>query len=329
MTASEGQASDAPLLSVAVTSYNYAAFLPCALDSVLSQSFTDFELIVIDNASTDESPAILREYAASDERIRLVLHEENQGALASLRETCDVALGTYLVHVDADDWVLAPTAFEEQIELLEANPQVSFVYSSLTMIGPEGETILVSRPYQRDVVVPAEEALEVVLGFNLSSSGMMFRLDAYRRTGGWPDENIHVADQQLASRLCEVGDVAYFDRPMYAFRQQGRNLHLESELKVVSNEVLPMIEAAFDGPLGRRIPDSSKVRRRVIRNALVHRPTQYIFSGELAQGWRLYWESVRASPILTIVQPRTLSLLSRTFLGQRGHQWLLEATGRG
>lgn len=324
----EDEDANAPLLSVAVTNFNYATFLPRALDSILTQSFADFELIVIDNASTDNSCEVLRQYADIDPRIRLVLHDENQGALASLREACDVARGTYAVYVDADDWVLTPTAFEDQVAFLKANPGASFVFSRLTMIGSDAQKVHVSKPYRSDTVLPGEQALEALLGFNLNISGLMFRLKAYRQTGGWPSENLSVADQQLAARLAEVGDVGYIDREMYAFRLHSGNLHANSELKLVRDEVLPMIEATFAGPLGERTPDASKVRRRITRNALIHRPTQFIFQGELAMGWRLYWESVRARPFMTIAQPRTLSLLSRTLLGERGHTWLLNAVRR-
>jgi glycosyltransferase involved in cell wall biosynthesis len=304
-----------PTLSVTITNYNYERFLPQALDSILAQTYTDFELVVVDNASTDGSRALLATYEARDPRVRVVAHEENMGALASLRESCDVSRGRYRVHVDADDWVLQPTAFARQVAMLDAHPRVSFVFSRMTMFGPDGTRTQASRPFTGDVVVPGERALEAVLGFTLTHSGMMVRLDAYHASGGYPDGLPHVDDMLLGVRLCELGDVGYVDDELYAFRQHGGNIHLAPQLAVMREEILPVLEAAFDGPLGPRVPAATQ--RRLRRQALVHLPTQYVFRGEPAVGWRLWWESARLRPVDTVLQPRTLSLVARTLLGAR------------
>lgn len=308
-----------PRLTATVTNYNYGPFLPRNLESILGQTFEDFELLVIDNASTDDSVDIISDYAARDPRIRLVAHEENQGALASQRESCDLARGRYRVHVDADDWVLDAHAFERQVTMMEQHPEMSFVYSALTVFGPDEKKILTSRPYMGDTVLPGEAALEAVLAFCVNNSGMMLRLDSYRRTGGYPDAMPHIDDMVLAARLCEVGSVGYLDAELYAFRQHGTNLHLAPEIDVIRTEILPAITEAFDGPLGERIPERDRVRERVLKNALVHLPTQYIFRGQYRNGWRLYRESMQAHPRRTLLQPRTLSLVLRTVLGERGY----------
>ena len=315
-----------PALSVTVTNYNYARFLPQALDSILAQTYTDYEIIVIDNASTDDSLAVARQYAARDARIRVIAHESNIGALASLRESCDECRGRYRVHVDADDWAISPTAFARQVALMDANPQVTFVYSCLTMFGPDGRKTHVSRPFQGDQVVPAPEAVEAVLGFTLNHTGTMIRLDAYRLTGGYPDGMPHVDDMLLGVRLCELGDVGYIDDELYSFRQHGDNVHLAPQLAVVREEFIPVVEAAFNGPLGPRL--SPQARRRIMRNTLVHLPTQYIFRGEPRAGWRLWWESARARPVDTVLQPRTLALAARTVLGPRGFAFVSDRARR-
>ena len=115
-----------PTLSVTMTNYNYAGYLPRAIESILEQTYTDFELLIIDNASTDDSVEVIQGY--DDPRIRLIAHEVNQGALASFRESCDESRGTYRLHVDADDWVIASDALQRQIDMMEAHPDMSFVY---------------------------------------------------------------------------------------------------------------------------------------------------------------------------------------------------------
>jgi glycosyltransferase involved in cell wall biosynthesis len=319
----------APVLSVTVTNYNYASFLPQNIESILGQTFGDFELILIDNASMDESVEVMRQYASDDERIRIVTHAENVGMFGSYAEAGELAQGRYRVPVDADDWVLEPDAFATQVKLLDSHPSLTFVYSAMTMVEPDGMPIHVSHPYPHDIVLPGELALERILTFNLTHSGLMHRLDAYRRTDGYRPTLPHVADMLLGVQLSEQGDVGYVDRSLYAFRQHGTNVHLSPQLEVVKNEILTVIDEAFAGPLASRLPNAEGVRQRVVKNALVHLPTEYIFSGELGSGWRLYWESAKVRPIDTVFQRRTLNLIARTLLGGKGYARLVSfARGR-
>lgn len=305
-----------PSLSVTITNYNYARFLPRAIESVLGQTYTDFELIIIDNASTDDSLAVIGRYSERDRRIRVVTHEVNQGGLASFRESCEVARGRYRVHVDADDWVISPDAFRLQVDMMEAHPDMAFVFGRLTMFGTEGERSWVSRPHEHDCILTDEQALEDILGFNFGHSGLMLRLDAYHATGGYPDDMPHIDDLVLAIRLANRGTVGYIDDELYAFNQHGANVHMSPQASVVRDEILPLIDEAFASDLARRLPDPEAVRRRVERRALVHLPTAYIFTDRRREGWKLYLLSVRERPLRTVLQLRTLSLVARTVLGQ-------------
>jgi glycosyltransferase involved in cell wall biosynthesis len=307
-----------PLLSVTVTNYNYARFLDQNLLSIRDQTFDDFELIVIDNASTDGSLDVIRRHADADPRVRVVAHVANQGMHASLRESVDLCRGRYRVHVDADDYVRAPDAFAVQVASLEQHKDMAFTYTPLTMVDPDGDVILASRPFDHDLVITGTEAIEPVLGFTLCHTGMMFRLDAYKKTAGYPNAYTHACDMLLAARLCAVGDVGYINRDLYGWRVHGDNLHLEPQLNVVRDEIMPIIEETFAG-FGDRVTDPS-VRRRVTRRALVHLPTQYVFSGYPGVGWRQYWESAKLHPFETVVQKRTLALVGRTILGDRAYR---------
>jgi glycosyltransferase involved in cell wall biosynthesis len=304
-----------PHLSVTVTNYNYGRFLDQNIESILAQRYGDFELILIDNGSDDESVDLMRAHERSDPRVQVVVHDQNQGMMANLIEAVGRSRGRYRVQVDADDWVISPDAFSEQVKVLDEHPDVAFVYSSLTQIGSDGSIHHVSRPYSTDVVLPGEQAVEQVLRFNVNDTGTMMRLDAYRRTDGYPIHAPHICDTQLCARLCAVGRVGYLDRSLYAFRQHGTNLHLGHHASLVREEILPMIDEVFDGPLASRMDDPERVKRRLVRNALVHLPTVYIFGGHRAAGWQMYWEGVKLHPLLTVLQPRSLSLLGATLLG--------------
>ena len=107
-----------PQLSVIVPAYNARETLKRCLDSILGQSFRDLELIVVDDGSTDETPRICDEYAAADERVR-VLHQPNGGVSRARNAGIDAARGERLAFVDADDHLL-PEAYETMLRALEA-----------------------------------------------------------------------------------------------------------------------------------------------------------------------------------------------------------------
>ena len=311
-----------PTLSVTVTNYNYAPFLTQCIESILTQTYEDYELIIIDNASTDQSMDVIREHAARDRRIRVIEHAENQGALRSWQEACNVSRGRYRVHVDADDWIRTPSAFEQQVAVLEDNPTVTICYSPFAIVDSDGRVLHVAHPHTGSTILPAELALEGLLTMQLAHTGPMIRLDAYRATSGYRPEFVHYADMRLAIQMAEQGDVAYIDEPLYAWREHATGLHHSLPLKVLEEEVLPIIDAAFSGPIGSKVPNADAVRRRVEQNALVHYPWQFIFTGHRRAGWRMYWESVKLRPYETVAQRATLHLVARTVLGGTGYAWL-------
>lgn len=108
---------DKPLVSVVLPVYNGKQYLAEAIDSVLSQTFANFELIMIDDGSTDDSQQILREYEKRDPRVRVVVRE-NRGLATTLNDSLDIARGAWIARMDQDDIAL-PHRFERQLEWLE------------------------------------------------------------------------------------------------------------------------------------------------------------------------------------------------------------------
>lgn len=112
-----------PAISVVMPAYNVAAFVDAAVDSILGQSFGDFELIAIDDGSTDGTRERLRERARLDRRVRLIEHARNRGLVESLNEGLAVARGPFIARMDSDD-ISAPRRFELQMQALQKRPSV-------------------------------------------------------------------------------------------------------------------------------------------------------------------------------------------------------------
>ena len=116
----------APLVSVVMPVYNGERYLAEAIESILGQTFTDFELLIVDDGSIDSSPAIARAYAERDSRIRIFQLERNMGKADARNVGCFAAKGDYIAAMDCDD-ISLPLRLEKQVNFLETNPGIGIV----------------------------------------------------------------------------------------------------------------------------------------------------------------------------------------------------------
>ena len=209
-----------PTLSVLVLNHNYAKYLPDCLDSILSQTFKEFELIVLDDASSDGSIEVAERYL-SDPRVRLVRHETNRGYTLSLIEgTSELSRGEYLTVVSADDFVVDDQAFAVQIDQLRRNTRLVACFTAFTKIGP-GIHQSIRRPLAADAVVTGPELITRQLcdrEFAILHSGTIIKASAYRDAGGYRADLRNYVDLAMWFALGRLGPVAYVDRPLYAYR---------------------------------------------------------------------------------------------------------------
>src|SRR5215471_17271392 len=129
-----------PMLSIGLLVYNGERYLEETLQSILSQTFTDFELIISDNASTDRTGEISQAYARRDPRIRYYRSEKNMGAGWNVRRVYELATGKYFKQAAVDD-LLAPDFLRQCIEVLESDPTYVLAHSKIKVIGEGGNFI--------------------------------------------------------------------------------------------------------------------------------------------------------------------------------------------
>lgn len=188
-----------PRISVALSVHNNAAYLAAALDSLLAQSFHDFELLLVDDGSTDDSPRIIDRYAALDCRIR-VLRQPNRGLIASLNRIIAAARGDYIARMDGDDIAL-PERFARQLAFLDAHPDHGVVGTQIQGITETGAP-------RRDhrVVHPtdhAELAEALASRSPLCHPSVMMRRDLLQAVGGYRPAYRHCEDYDLWLRLVD------------------------------------------------------------------------------------------------------------------------------
>jgi glycosyltransferase involved in cell wall biosynthesis len=125
-----------PTVSVVMPAFNAAAFLDEAVQSILDQTFRDFEFIIVDDGSTDDTAGILQKYTQADDRVK-VYRQENQGMIAALNRGCRMARGQFIARMDADD-ISLPHRLERQLRFMDGHPEIGILGTSVSRIDENG-----------------------------------------------------------------------------------------------------------------------------------------------------------------------------------------------
>ncbi|KQT09056.1 hypothetical protein ASG40_10360 [Methylobacterium sp. Leaf399] len=211
----------APTISVLIKSYNHAPYVRQTIESVLDQSFQDFEIVVTDDGSTDGTLAILQ--AFDDPRIRLEAHPHNLGISAAMNATIARARGRYLAILNSDDWAL-PGRLARQVAFLDANPHVSLVFGQPRPVGEDG---LPTAPFN-DFTVPLrfpDYSRRTWLrqfffeGNCLCAPTAMIRREAYEAAGAYDPRLTNMQDYDMWVRMLIAGHgIHVLPEPLSAFR---------------------------------------------------------------------------------------------------------------
>lgn len=198
-----------PKISVVMTCYNSEKFIKEAIDSILSQTFKDFEFIIWNDGSTDKTEEIIKSY--TDSRIKYFYHVNTGCGLASYM-ACKKAIGKYIARMDADD-ISLPTRFEKEVEYLEKYPQIVAVSSAVRYIDDDGNYLGDSFPYT--------SSLAIKKCFNRGSCmvhpATMIRRYVYEKSGGYLNMKRGL-DHVLFSRLLKYGNFYNFSEPLLCYR---------------------------------------------------------------------------------------------------------------
>jgi glycosyltransferase involved in cell wall biosynthesis len=203
-----------PRLSVILPAYNVARYLRDAIASVQAQTLADFELIVVDDGSTDATPTVLREIAAHEPRLRL-LSRPNTGIVGALNDALALCTAPYVARMDGDD-LCAPDRFEAQLAFLEANPQVLLVGSDVEFVDAHNARLKTYRPPHDATAI--RDALLAGNSGALIHPAIMGPRRSWTETGGYRERYKFVEDYDLFLRVSRLGPLANLDRPLLRYR---------------------------------------------------------------------------------------------------------------
>lgn len=204
---------EAPLVSILTPCHNTARFLRQTVDSVLRQTFTRFEFLLLDDGSSDATPELLRQFAAEDPRIR-VRSRPNRGLVDTRNELLAWARGTYIAWLDSDD-AMTPDRLALQVARLDAQPDLAWIGGAATLTDPEGLPIRTHAFPQDHDAICAIMREEIGCYFNSTT----MRRDLAIQLGGFRHPFIISEDYDLCLRLSEIGRVANLPDVVLLYRQ--------------------------------------------------------------------------------------------------------------
>jgi glycosyltransferase involved in cell wall biosynthesis len=201
-----------PLFSVLVANYNRAPYLKEALESILSQDYPNFEVVLVDDGSTDGSAAIIQKLTGVEPKIKYFQSPVNEGCGAAMRKCVDLASGAFMALCGSDDFLM-PTAITSHAEAHRLHPDCSIIYSTHYVCD---ESLNIQRLSYGAMVIPQNESY-LSFGKGITSLASFSR-DHYNLTDGIDAKFKRAVDQDFYYKLEEVGKVLFIDKPLYKYR---------------------------------------------------------------------------------------------------------------
>jgi glycosyltransferase involved in cell wall biosynthesis len=203
--------------------YNGAAFLPESIESVLAQSFRDFEFIIVNDGSTDNTCEILEKFKQADSRIQIVNNDKNIGLSASLNKGLQLVRGRFVARMDADD-ICAECRFEKQTEFLEQHPEIDVCGSYISAFS---DTSRSTWSYPTD---PLEANCHLLFNSPVAHPAVMFRKTSLQRHNLLYDPSCRAAqDYDLWARAAGYMQIANIDEVLLEYRLHDSQVGKSSE----------------------------------------------------------------------------------------------------
>ncbi len=203
-----------PTISVYITNYNYGNFIESAIESVLSQTSSDFELIIIDDGSNDNSKEIIEQYADLDQVI--IIYQQNKGLNVTNNIAMRTAKGKYIMRLDADDY-LHKDALKIMSSELESDQELGLVFPNYYYVDSDGELLGEEKrhDFQNDVELLDQPA---------HGACTMIRLDFLKEVGGYNEAYNCQDGYELWVKFIQHYSIKNISKPLFYYRQHGNNL---------------------------------------------------------------------------------------------------------
>lgn len=301
-----------PIITVLMSVYNGERYLKEAIDSILTQTFTDFEFIIIDDASTDKTPEILNSY--HDNRIKIIRNDKNIGLTKSLNKGLEFSNGLYIARMDADD-VSLPDRFMKEVAFLNTYPEIAVVGTASYIIDQEGNVIRILIPSKSPRYCDFLKKNQIIHG------SIMLRRSILKKYSGYDELFRYCQDYALWLQMAKMEKISNIQEILYKLRIHGdsisRKICIESVLYQllaikISKSSLPKgaIEEIKSSGIYCLIKYLNRNEYCIHHNSIA---INYCFNGNLKSARREYWKIFKIKPWNIL----NLFFLFRTYLGKK------------
>jgi len=309
-------------VSVCIASYNHAPYLREMLDSVLAQTYKNFEVVVVDDASPDNSLEILREYAGKFENFRVYTHENqaNKGISMTLNLAIEKAQGNYIVFVGSDD-VLYPDALENQIKEFEKKSDLAFVYGKCRCIDQNGK-ILDKILGENSENLPLSMD-EIIMSNGIPAVTVMARKECLEFVGLY-DKDLTFSDWHLWVKLLAHFEMGFIDRFICKYRIHDKNtsIGISSEKFFFNSRevILSLIDKKDEigGRLsskGKVLADALKVINKQLANSYLDGYIQQTEKGNLQNAFSYLSKAAKIYPLIFLSFRRSVAIIRKGLIG--------------
>ena len=259
-------------IDVIIPAYNYGRYLPTCVESVFRQTVAA-RAVIIDDASTDDTPEVARVLAAADPRVTYVRHPRNLGHIATFNEGIGLASADYMLILSADDFVL-PGALDRAVAVMDAHPDVVLAVGDWLEMDPVGLEVPPVPPAGETEILTGQQFIERSGPRNLvATPTAVTRTAVQKRVGGYRGELTHAGDMEMWLRLAVHGSVAFIDAIQAVYRRHPQNMSLGYDIPAdleqraaALRSFLPLYRAHFpDGDLMQR-----RLFRRMAEDSVAH-----------------------------------------------------------
>lgn len=231
----------APKASIVLPTHNGETYLSESIESVLNQTFKDFELIIVNDASTDRTLEIAQEYSKKDSRIKILSHKENKGISETINDGFDISSGEYRSWT-SDDNYYSPDALMEMVNYLDSRPDCDMVYTTFT-VRNQIENI---EKIVRTPISPLH-----MIDLDPCGACFLYRTSIAKKIGGYDKTYPLVQDYEYWLRMYLEGNIEYLDKNLYTWRfhddcqSEKFSYELQEENLLLRDKYLPLYKEKF------------------------------------------------------------------------------------
>ncbi len=240
-----------PKVSICMPTYNFDRYLPEAIESVLKQSYGDFEFIIIDDCSKDNSVEVIKRYAEKDKRIIFKVNEDNLGMVNNWNLSLKYAQGEYIKFLFGDDVLVSDKALERMVLVLDTKDDIALVATARNVIDDRSVIRQVLSEYKGSIGYVGTDIIQDCLVEQKNKIGepsvVMFRRKHASR--GFDGRYRQAVDLEMWFHILEQGNFAYIDEPLCSFRSHpNQQTQINIAQRVLSDEAFQLLEDYANKP---------------------------------------------------------------------------------